>query len=276
MIAAFLLALREGLEAALIVAVIATALRRSKNTRLLRYVWTGLGSAVLASLAVGGGLVAAGLSFEGRGEEIFEGAVMLLAAGVLTWALFWMQRYSKAHSHKLKGEAEALSLAGVGWGIFGLVFIAVFREGIETALFLIAASFSSSAAGVLGGGLLGIATAVMVGWLLYTGGLRLRVRVFFRAMSVVLILVAAGLFAHGIHELQEAAVIPVIIEHVWDVNAILNEKSVFGQLLNTLFGYNGNPSLIEVIGFFGYLIGVTFAVVRQMGKPKRARQGAAG
>ena len=126
---------------------------------------------------------------------------------------------------------------------------------------------------VLSGGLLGIATAVVVGWLLYTGSLRLNLRAFFRAMSAVLILVAAGLFAHGIHELQEAAVIPIVIEHVWDVNGILNETSVFGQLLKALFGYNGNPSLIEVLGFFGFLGGVTTSLLRRMGKSRRAHQG---
>ncbi|MFC2078408.1 FTR1 family protein [Candidatus Bipolaricaulota bacterium] len=132
-----------------------------------------------------------------------------------------------------------------------------------------------SVAGVLGGGLLGIATAVLVGWLLYTGRLRLNLRVFFRAMSVILILVAAGRFAHGIHGLQEATVLLVVIEHVWNINGILNEQSASGQILKGLFGYNGDPSLIEVLGFFGYLFGVTLALARCLGPPRCTPQGAA-
>ena len=135
-----------------------------------------------------------------------------------------------------------------------LAFVVVVREGIETVLFLFAATrVAESAVLFIIGGFLGLGTAIAMGYGIYKGSSRLNLRTFFNVTSVVLIVFAAGLLAHGIHELQEAAIIPVMVEHVWDINHVLPEKSTFGRFLTAIFGYNGNPSLIEVGAYFAYL-----------------------
>jgi high-affinity iron transporter len=137
--------------------------------------------------------------------------------------------------------------------------VAVVREGIETVLFLTAAAFSATPAQTVVGGVLGLAVAIVLGWLMFAAGKRLDVRAFFRVTSVLLILFAAGLVAHGVHELQEAALLPTVVEHVWDVNHVLDEGGALGTFLKALFGYNGNPSLLEVFSYLGYLFAVLLA-----------------
>ena len=263
MVAAALITLREGLEAALIVGIVLGVLRRMGYSDRSRPVWAGVLAAIVVSVGAGLALNALGMALEGRGEEIFEGVAMLLAAGVLTWMIFWMQRQSQ----NIRAELESDVRRAVGTkstrALFSLAFVAVVREGIETVLFLTAAAFSTSPVQTLVGGALGLLVAVGLGWLLFAAGRRLDVRAFFRATSLLLILFAAGLVAHGVHELQEAAILPTLVEHVWDINFILNEQGGFGIFLKALFGYNGNPSLLEVIAYAAYLIIVGTAGSRQ-------------
>ena len=271
MITALLLTLREGLEAALIVAVVVAALRRAQATDLLKYAKLGLLGGILASMAAAGAFAALGIAFEGRAEELFEGIVMLVAAGVLTWAVFWMK--GQAHAQHLERAATKHATAQAGWGIFTLVLVAVLREGIELALFLLAAAMSIDTPQVLAGAGLGLAAAVALGWLLYTGGVKISLRAFFRVTSAFLVVVAAGLVAHGIHELQEAGVIPIVVEHVWNLNPVLDETSTAGLFLKALFGYNGNPSLLEVLGYAVYLITAGAFVLRGVPKPSPTSAG---
>jgi high-affinity iron transporter len=254
MVPAFLITLREGLEAALIVGIVLSALRKLGQTERSRPVWVGVASAVAVSLVAGLVLQALGVAFEGRAEEIFEGVAMLVAAGVLTWMIFWMQRQGRHIQAEL--ESDVRRAGGSAWALFSLAFVAVVREGIETALFLTAAAFSSTPTQTLVGGALGLALAVGLGWLIFAAGKQLNVRAFFRVTSILLILFAAGLIAHGIHEFQEAGVFPILVEHVWDVNHILDENGSVGTFLKTLFGYNGNPSLIEVLAYGIYFLGI--------------------
>jgi high-affinity iron transporter len=209
-----------------------------------------------------------GVAFEGSGEELFEGITMLLAAGVLTWMIFWMQRQGRSIRAELEADVRQAVTSGSRWALFALAFVAVVREGIETALFLTAAAFSATPAQTLIGGGLGLALAVAVGWLLFVVSVRLDVRAFFRVTSVLLILFAAGLVAHGVHELQEAGVWPVVVEHVWDINPILDENSAVGSILKALFGYNGNPSLLEVVSYVAYYLIVGTAI--RLGAPPKA------
>jgi high-affinity iron transporter len=256
MLASFLITLREGLEAALIVGIVLSMLRQLGQSERARPVWFGVGAAVLVSVVAGIALNALGVAFEGRGEEIFEGVAMILAAAVLTWMIFWMQRQGRGMQAELElGVRRAVS-TGSAWALFSLAFVAVVREGIETVLFLTAAAFSATPGQTLVGGALGLAVAVILGWLVFAAGKQLNVRTFFRVTSVLLIFVAAGLFAHGVHELQEAAVLPTLVEHVWDTNHVLDENGTVGVFLKALFGYNGNPSLLEVVAYVGYLIAV--------------------
>ncbi len=260
MIPALLLAFREGLEAALILGIALGVLQRIGQRGRSRAIWLGTVVGAVLSLAVGLGLYALGLSFEGQAEEIFEGLAMLLAAGVLTWMIFWMGRQGRSIQSSLERDIRRATSGNGWWALFALAFSAVLREGIELALFLTAAAFTASEGETLIGGLIGLVAAAGAGWLLFAGTRRLAVRTFFRVTGILLIFFAAGLVAHGIHELNEAGWIPAIIEHVWDTNSALDDNSGGGQILKALFGYNGNPSLTEVIGYGGYWLVVVLAL----------------
>lgn len=259
MLTSFLIALREGLEAALIIGIILSVLRQIGREHQARTVWGGVGAAVVVSAGAGLLLRQLGLAFEGRGEAIFEGVAMLAAAGVLTWMIFWMQRQAPNIRHEIERDVRSAVGANGAWGLFSLAFVAVVREGIETALFLTAALYSTSPLLTLAGGALGLGAAVVLGWLIFAAGKQLNLRQFFQVSGLLLLVVAAGLVGHGIHELQEAALLPVLVEHVWDLNPVLDENSTPGLFLKALFGYNGNPSLLETLAYAAYFVVIGWA-----------------
>lgn len=264
MLASLLLSLREGLEAALVIGIVLGALAKLKRRDLNRPVWLGTGLAVLASVLVAFLLDLLGLEFEGRGEQIFEGFAMLLAAGVLTWMIFWMQ----SSAGNLKQEIEERTRGAVGGqggkALLALAFLAVFREGVELALFLLAVQQTSSPLQTLAGAFLGLVGAIVLGWFLFNSTRRLSLRGFFGVTNILLIIFAAGLVGLGVHEFNEAGIIPSVIENVWDINSILSDKGEIGLLLKALVGYNGNPSLTEVIAYLGYLGSiVTYVLTRK-------------
>lgn len=269
MLASFLLALREGIEAALIIGIVLGALRKLNRSQMAPAVWYGAISATLVSVLAAILLTAFGLSLEGPAEQIFEGFAMLLAAGVLTWMIFWMNRQARS----IKGELEQgvhQAAAGGTRALFGLAFLAVVREGIELALFLTAATFASDPRSTILGSLLGLGVAILLGWGLFASTLRLDLRRFFQVTGFLLILFAAGLVAHGVHEFNEVGWIPSVVEHVWDVNHLVDENSTSGAMLKALFGYNGNPSLSEVLSYLMYFI-LIFLSLRWASRPVQAR-----
>jgi high-affinity iron transporter len=215
---------------------------------------------VFASLGLAFLIQLVGMELDGQAEEIFEGATMFLAVGVLTWMIFWMRTQARLIKTSLERNVQDAVETGTRRGLALVAFIAVFREGVETALFLSAAAFASNGQGILIGAALGLAAAILLGYLIYASTAKLNVRHFFNITSVLLLLFAAGLLAHGIHEFQEAGLIPTVNEHVWDINHLLDENSNVGQILKAVFGYNGNPSLEEVVGYFGYWIVVLLAL----------------
>lgn len=277
MFPSYLLSLREGLEVAMIIGIVLGALTKIHRNDLAPAVWLGTLSAVGFSVLTAVILTSFGMSLEGEAEQVFEGITMLLAASILTWMIFWMRKQARF----LKGELEAgvnKAVASMNRGsMFWLAFIAVVREGIELALIITAAFFAGNQNQVtantvqtLSGTVLGLGTAALLGWTLFATTVRLDLRRFFQVTSILLILFAAGLVAHGVHEFNEVGWIPAVVEHVWDVNAILDETSVPGQLLITLFGYNGNPSLTEMITYFVYLIVVSIFWRRDNAVPVKA------
>src|SRR5262245_40518141 len=260
MLPTYLLSLREGLEAALIIGIVLGAVSKIRRDDLAPAVWFGTLSAVIVSILTAVILTSFGMSLEEEAEQIFEGITMLLAAGILTWMIFWMSKQSRF----LKGELEAgVNKAAASTGkraVFWLAFVAVVREGVELAIFITAAFFAGSPGQinsniiqVLVGTILGLGTAALLGYTIFATTVRLDLRRFFQVTGFLLILFAAGLVAHSVYEFNEVGWIPAVIEHVWDVNMILNEDSLVGQLLKTLFGYNGNPSLTEIIAYFAYI-----------------------
>lgn len=263
MFASLLLSLREGLEAALIIGILLGTLKKIQREDLSPTIWAGTLSAAFLSLLAAIGLNAMGVAFEGEAEEIFEGITMLLAAGVLTWMIFWMARQARNLKNELEADVRKAALQTSKTPLFSLAFLAVIREGIELALFLTAATFASDSRQTLIGAVLGLALAIALGWGLFKATLRLNLQKFFQVTGFLLLLFAAGLVAHGVHEFNEVGWIPAIIEHVWDINHILNEKSTLGEILKALFGYNGNPSLSEVLAYVVYFIGISLGLRQQ-------------
>ena len=250
---AALLTTREGLEASLIVGIVLAYLAKTDNRRHFNTIWLGTAAAVAVSIVTGAALFFTVGALEGRAEQIFEGVAMLSAVAVLTWMIFWMRKQAVNIKRELEAKIEGAIAAGSAVGLASVVFFAVLREGWETALFLFAISESSTPWVTAIGAVIGLAIAITLGVALYMGSRRLNLRQFFTITGVLLIVFAAGLLAHGIHEFQEAGVLPMTIEHVWDTNALVNEDSTVGEFLTTLFGYNGNPSLLEVVAWFSYL-----------------------
>jgi high-affinity iron transporter len=260
--ASFVIALREGIEAALIVSIILAYLKQLDATDRSRLVWWGTAVAVALSALVGTALFAADTGFEGRAEALFEGLVTLAAVSVLTWMIFWMRRQGARIRSELHEKVDTALVTG-GLALGGLAFFAVLREGVETALFLFAAARGTAVEGAtvapasqLIGAALGLGLAVVLGVLLYRGGIRMNLRTFFRVTGWVLIVVAAGLFAFSLHELQEAGAIPLLDVHAFDVSATLPDDTGAGAILRGLVGYHADPTWLEVVGWLGYLVAI--------------------
>ncbi|HEU4355099.1 MAG TPA: iron uptake transporter permease EfeU [Actinomycetota bacterium] len=256
--AAFIVALREGIEAALIVSILLAYLKQLGRTDRAYLVWWGTALAVAISAAIGTAIFALGAEFEGTAEQVFGGLVTLTAVGVLTWMIFWMRRQGARIKSDLHEKVDASLLAG-GIALAALAFTAVLREGIETALFLFAAAKGTAveSGGVgaqLVGAVLGLAVAVVLGVLLYRGGIRMNLRTFFRVTGLILIVIAAGLFAHSVHELQEAGWLPFLSSTAFDLTAVLPDDSGLGAVLRGLVGYNADPTTLEVVAWIGYLV----------------------
>lgn len=258
--ASFVIALREGIEAALIVSIVLAYLKQVGASDRAKYVWAGTAIAVVLSAIVGVAIFVAGAEFEGEAEEIFEGLVTLAAVTVLTWMIFWMRRQGARIRTELQEKVDTALVAG-GFALAGLAFFAVLREGIETALFLFAAAQGTAVEGSevsavtqLVGAVLGLAIAVILGVLIYRGGIRMNLRSFFRVTGMLLVVVAAGLFAYALHELQEAGWLPFLESTAYDLSATLPDDSGLGAILRGLVGYNADPTWLEVVGWAGYLI----------------------
>ncbi len=259
----FVLALREGLEAALIVSVAMGVLHRAHLRSLRGSVWLGVVSAVVISLLVGGGLAAAGAALEGTAEQLFEGVTMLLAASVLTWMIFWLRAQGRGVQAGIEADVSRVAGTGQRWALFWLAFLAVLREGIELSLFLLVVGFEAGALSTVVGGLAGLVVAAAAGWGLYTATLHLNLRRFFAVTGALLVLFAAGLVGHGTHELVEAGLLPALAAPIWDTGRLLSEASPLGSFLKALFGYNADPSLSETIAYLAYLAAVGGLLIRR-------------
>lgn len=270
MLASFILAMREGLEAALVVGILLAALKKTGSADLARPVWRGVVTALLFSLIAALGLNALGAEFEGRGEQLFEGITMLLAAALLTWVIFWMRRQALARKRNLEEGINRAVLQGNAGSLFGLAFLAVAREGLELALFLLAARQASSPLQVLTGALLGLSLAAALGWMLFTSSRRLRLEQFFMVTNFLLVFFAAGLLMRAAGEFIEAGVLPAFIDHLWDLTPLLSEKGLVGGLLSALFGYTASPSLTQALTYLVYFLGLGLVWKRLTGKTPAA------
>ena len=269
MAGAFLVTLREGLEAALIISIILAYLARTGHRQFFVNIWVGASAAVVVSLAAGAGLYWTVGNLSGRAEEIFEGIAMFIAVAVLTYMVVWMKRQAVNIKTHLEAKVGSAVATGSALAMVSLAFVVVVREGIETVLFMLGILTSTTVSAATIGGFLGLAVAVAIGYVGYRESRRLNLGVFFNITGTLLIFFAAGLLAYGIHEFQEAGLFPIMVEHVWDMNGFLNEREGLGNFLRTLFGYNGNPALLEVAFYTTYLVvalGYFFGVGRLTGR----------
>jgi len=270
MIPTYFLMLREGLEAALIVGIIAAYLARIGRRDMLPMVAGGVAAAVGLSVVVGVVVVATVGRLPVVVQETLEGLAGLAAVAVLTWMLFWMRRQGRALKGELEHGVDAALGAGGAMALVALAFVAVAREGLETVLFLLAV-ITSAGAGVdtLIGGLLGLATAVGFGLAIFVGGARVNLRQFFTVTGVVLIFVAAGLLAFAVGALGEAGLI-VNSGTAYNLNGVLPDSTPLGNILRGLFGYRSQPTPLEVVAYLLYLVPVLTLFV--VGRPSLRRR----
>lgn len=249
----FLLMLREGVEAALIVAIVLTYLRSLERRGQARWVWAGVAAAVAVSAGAGAVLHATLGTLEGRREELVEGVVALSAAAVLTWVILWMAAQASSLRSRLQGDVAAAVAAGGGWALGAVGFVAVLREGLETSVFLIAAGGAVGGAGQVAGGLAGLAAAAVIGLVVYQGGRRFDLRLFFRVTGALILLFAAGLVAKGMHEFQEAGLLPALVDPAWRLGFGDPGSSPLGRVASEVFGWTPAPSLLQVVAYWAFL-----------------------
>lgn len=256
MLANFLIGLREGLEATLVVSILVAYLVKTGNRSRLGSVWTGIGVAVALSLAFGALLTFTSnhLSFEA--QERFGGLMSIAAVGFVTWMIFWMRRTARFLKAELHGKLDAaLTMGALALALTS--FIAVAREGLETSMFLWAAA-QASGSGVtpIVGATLGIATAVVLGWLLYRRAVTINLAKFFTWTGAGLIVVAAGVFAYGVHDLQEAGDLPGLGSLAFDVTGAVPPDSWYGALLKGVFNFSPATTWLEAAAWLLYLVPV--------------------
>lgn len=266
MAATFVLMLREGLEAALIVGIVAAYLVKIGRRDALPPVLAGVGAAVLVSIVAGVAIVLTVGRLPLVVQETFEGVAGLAAVAVLTWMLFWMRRQGRAIKSDLETGVQSALASGSTTALVGLAFVAVVREGLETVLFLLAIGSSSGASiGTVAAGLVGLATAVAIGYAIFAAGVRIDLRRFFTITGTILIFVSAGLMAFAVHEFGEAGLI-ANGGRLFDLNGVLPASSPLGTLLSGLFGYRAAPTPLEAFVWVAYLVPV---LVLFIGLPRR-------
>jgi high-affinity iron transporter len=264
----FVLYLREGIEACLIVSILFAALRQLGQTQQMRAVWAGVGLAVLGSLAGGVVVFVTVREYDGtRFQTIFETGTYLLAVILLTGMTFWMQSHSRTLKREITAKASA---AGSGFGLGLLAFTSVGREGLESAVFTLAFAFQTSAALLLLGGLLGVAVSLGLAVLIYRLGYRLDYRLFFRVMGILLIFFAAGLVSNAVQNLQALGWLGFGTDRLWDTSRILSEDSPVGDLLHGLFGYAEAPTILQSLLYVAYLATAGSLFLRLTRKPQPA------
>jgi high-affinity iron transporter len=263
--------LREGFEVTLLVAIVLAYLVKIERRKDIRQVWYGVGAALLVSLAVGGTLFATAGGLEGRAEQIFEGTAMWVAVGFLTYMILWMRRESRNVARSIRQGIDSAVERGGSLALVSLVFVMVLREGVETALFVFGITRTSEPLQVAFGAALGIAGAVALGYAVYAGGKRINLGTFFKVTGVFLILVAAGLLAHGVAEFEEAGLLPAIMP-LWDVSSspVLGEGTLVSEFLTAFFGWDPEANLLELLAWFTYIVAVGYAFLRPQPLPEGA------
>ncbi|MBI4078702.1 MAG: FTR1 family protein [Candidatus Levybacteria bacterium] len=248
-----LITFRETLEAVLVVGIVLTFLAKTNQHIFKKFVWRGVGAGILIAVLLAFVLEMFFGGLTGKTEELFEGVLMFVTAGFLTWMILWVHK-QKDVAKKIKQRVALHAEKGYGLGIFILVASSVFREGTETALYLKASSLVGGSNQLIGA-LVGIGVALILGFALFRFALNVNLSMVFSITSVFLLLFAAGLVSHGVHEFQEAGLLPIFSsDPLLNVSNILDHKSTFGSFLRVLFGYTSKPTILEALSYGGYML----------------------
>ena len=268
MLGNYLIGLREGLEAALVVSILVAFLVRTDRRSVLPRVWLGVGLAVAASVGVTLALTLAQQALTFEAQETFGGSLSIIAVGFVTWMIFWMRRRARSISGSLRGKLEDAIRMGSG-AVVVMAALAVGREGLETALFFFtAAQAAGQTTDPLIGFLLGIATSVVLAYLLYRGAVKLNMGRFFSVTGALLVFVAAGILAYGVHDLQEAGVLPGLNALAFDVSAVIPAESWYGTLLKGVFNFSPQTTVLQAVVWVLY-VGVVLTLFLRPQRPAR-------
>ncbi|WP_145513211.1 iron uptake transporter permease EfeU [Yersinia massiliensis] len=252
----FLIMFREGLEAALIVSLIASYLKRTQRGQWMGAVWIGVITAAALCLAIGIFINETTGEFPQKQQELFEGIIAVVAVCILTYMVFWMRKVSKSVKTHLEGAIDSALNSGrrQGWALVAMVFFAVAREGLESVFFLLAAFQQDVGIGAPIGAILGLACAILVGMAIYWGGIKLHLASFFKWTSLLILFVAAGLAAGAIRAFHEAGLWNHFQDIAFDLTNVLSTHTLLGTFLEGMFGYQEAPTVSEVAVYFIYLI----------------------
>ncbi|MFF4428835.1 iron uptake transporter permease EfeU [Streptomyces sp. NPDC001513] len=253
----YLIGLREGLEASLVVCILVAYLVKTERRDALRPVWIGIGIACALSLTFGAMLEFGTQELTFEAQELLGGSLSIISVGLVTWMVFWMKRTARHLKAELHGKLDAALAMGTG-ALVATAFLAVGREGLETALFVwasVRASGEGSSAPLIGV-LLGIATAIVLGWLFYRGALKINLAKFFKWTGAMLVVVAAGVLAYGVHDLQEARFLGGLGDKAFDITATIPPDSWYGTLLKGVFNFQPDPTVLQLTVWALYLVPV--------------------
>jgi high-affinity iron transporter len=266
----YLIGLREGLEAALVVSILVAYLVKSGRRDRLGPVWCGVAVALALSLAFGALLTFTSSQLSFRAQEAFGGTLSIIAVGFVTWMVFWMRRTARSLSTELRGRMDAALAMGTG-ALVLTAFLAVGREGLETALFIWSAvqATGQNTQPVVGAAL-GLATAVVLGYLFYRGALTINLATFFRWTGAVLIVVAAGVLAYGVHDLQEAGILPGLNSLAFDVSGTVPPDSWYGTLLRGTVNFTPATTWLQAVAWVAYVVPVFALFLRPTKQPVTA------
>ena len=267
MLSTFVIALREGLEAALIVGILVAYLVRSERRHLLKPLWSGVAIAIAASLGFGAILSFTSAELTPNGEKLFAGLTSFIAVALVTWMVFWMKRAARTLRDELHGKVDSAIMGGP-ISLALVAFFAVAREGLETALFIYTNFKTVGAASSATVGLvLGLALAVALGYLIYNRSVKLNLSKFFTVTGVALIIVAAGVLSYGVHEFQELGWLPGADTFIWDVTPWIGKESILGSILGGTIGFDTTTSVVQFIAWAAYLVAVLVPYLSKKSAP---------
>jgi high-affinity iron transporter len=271
-LANYLIGLREGLEASLVVCILVAYLVKSGNRAKLLPIWIGVGTAVTLSLAFGAILQFGSQALTFKAQEMLGGSLSILSVGLVTWMVFWMRRTARHLRAELQDRLDAALAMGTG-ALMATAFLAVGREGLETSLFIwTAVQATDDGVRPVVGAALGLLTAVLLGWLFYRGALRINLAKFFTWTGAMLVVVAAGVLAYGVHDLQEAGVLPGLNSKLFDISGTVPKDSWYGTLLKGVFNFQPDPTVAQVVVWVLYVTPVLLFFLRPSRPAKASAQ----